>query len=590
MDYMANRLVKEDVSAPKNENHPCSGFIKLLLAHPYLFVAVLCLSCTVLTISNTLGEFLPIYAIVPTFVLMFTGVPVGLYFASKNTTNAENRKKMALFMAFAVFAGAIGLFLVVLMEGSIAFHILNYSFFVLAVVLIYLACTDKLSDKAFVMVIFMLGFALRLAYVLYTDISVRQHDVGSFDMEIGHCGYIRYIYENFSLPDFDVRNYWQFYHPPLHHIIAALWMRVQTLLGIDYYMAGENVQILTLFYSSICMVLSYKIFRQLNLKGRGLVCATAIVAFCPTFYIMAGSINNDILSITFMLAAILNTLYWYKKPTFPRIMAISLCVGLGMMTKLSVWMVAPAIAFVFLYVFFKNIKDFKKYLIQFVCFGVVCAPIALWWQVRNLIKFGVPLTYVPALSPASDQYIGNIPTLKRLFDFSLEQFSNVGDQFVAYGAPYNEYNPLVALFKTSMFDELINIGIYPKIAGFNIILFWSAVIIGVLGFGAMIFAFCKRKNSALNMVQKVFLALIYVVFFVSYYIFCFQFPFVCTENIRYAVPLIILGALFTGLEVQYLGEKEKNKKYKALARGAIYTLVAVYSVSSMLVYYIVSMP
>lgn len=65
-------------------------------------------------------------------------------------------------------------------------------------------------------------------------------------------------------------------------------------------------------------------------------------------------------------------------------MSISLCVGLGMMTKLSVWMVAPAIAFVFLYVFFKNLKDFKKYLVQFLCFGVVCAPLALWWQVRNL--------------------------------------------------------------------------------------------------------------------------------------------------------------------------------------------------------------
>lgn len=84
------------------------------------------------------------------------------------------------------------------------------------------------------------------------------------------------------------------------------------ILGIDYYAAGENVQILTLFYSSICMVISYKIFRQLGLKGRGLVCAVAIVAFCPTFYIMAGSVNNDILSIAFMLAAVLNTLYWYK--------------------------------------------------------------------------------------------------------------------------------------------------------------------------------------------------------------------------------------------------------------------------------------
>lgn len=590
MDFKPNHLAKEEITAVKGGNEPCKGFVRLVLSNPFLAVAILCLACTVLTTSAALGGLLPIFALVPTLIILIAGAPAAVYFSAKSAQTDESRKKMAMFMSLAAFAGAVVFFFVILMKGSLAFHIMNYGLLAAALVLIYLACTDRLSDKAFVMVIFALGFVLRLAYVLYTDISVRQHDVGNFDMEIGHCGYIRFIYENFNLPDFDVRNYWQFYHPPLHHIIAALWMRVQTLLGIDYYMAGENVQILTLFYSSICMVLSYKIFRQLNLKGRGLVCATAIVAFCPTFYIMAGSVNNDILSITFMLAAILNTLYWYKKPTFPRIMAISLCVGLGMMTKLSVWMVAPAIAFVFIYVFFKNLKKFKGFLIQFVCFGVVCAPLALWWQVRNLIKFGVPLTYVPSLSPSSDQYIGYLPDAKRIFDFSLGQFENVGDQFVAYGAPYNEYNPLVALFKTSMFDELINTANYPKIAGFNIILFWSAVLIGIFGVAAMIFAFCKRKNSVLGNVEKIFLALIYVVFFASYYIFCFQFPFVCTENIRYAVPLIILGAFFTGLAVQYLSKNSDKKKYISLARGAVYTLTAVFSVSSILVYYIVGMP
>lgn len=60
---------------------------------------------------------------------------------------------MALFMSVASFAGAIGLFLIILMKGSTAFHILNYGLLVSALVLIYLACTDRLTDKAFVVVI-----------------------------------------------------------------------------------------------------------------------------------------------------------------------------------------------------------------------------------------------------------------------------------------------------------------------------------------------------------------------------------------------------------------------------------------------------
>lgn len=589
MDFKPGHLAVEENNFVQNGNYPCSGFVKFVTAHPYITVAVLCLMCTILTTSTSFGSMYTILALIPMLVILFAGVPTGIYFSAKYAKSSDERKKMAMFSSLAVFVCAVVFFLAITMNGNMAIHIMNYALCISAVLLAYLACTHKLNDKAFILIIFALAFAVRLAYVLYTDSTVRQHDVGNFGMEIGHCGYIRYLYQNLNFPDFDVRTAWQFYHPPFHHMISALWMHLQTALGINYYVAGENVQILTLFYSSICMVLSYKIFRQLSLKGRGLVCAVAIVAFCPTFYIMAGSINNDILSIAFMLAAVLNTLYWHKNPTFPRIMAISLCVGLGMMTKLSVWMVAPAIAFVFLYVFFKNLKDFKKYLLQFVCFGVVCAPLALWWQVRNLLKFGVPLTYVPALSITSDQYIGNLPVTERLFDFSAGQFANVGDQFVTYGASYNEYNPLVALFKTSMFDELINTANYPKIAVFNIILFWSAVVIGIFGFVAMIYAFCKKKNSALNNVQKIFVALIYVVFFASYYVFCFQFPFVCTENIRYAVPLIIIGAFFVGLAVQYLGKNTNGKTYKSIARGAVYTLVSIFSVSSVLVYYIVGM-
>ena len=41
-----------------------------------------------------------------------------------------------------------------------------------------------------------------------------------------------------------------------------------------------------------------------------------------------------------------------------------------------------------------------------------------------------------ALSITSDQYIGNLPYAKRLFDFGLNQYANVGDQFVTYGASY----------------------------------------------------------------------------------------------------------------------------------------------------------
>ena len=438
---------------------------------------------------------------------------------------------------------------------------------------------------------------------MYTPINARQHDVSAFGNGRGHAGYIEYIYENFSLPECDVRTVNQFYHPPLHHILSAIWLRIQTTIGIDFEYACENIQILTLFYSSICMILSYKIFRQLNLKHNGLICAVAIIAFCPTFFIMAGSINNDILSITFMLGAILNTIYWYKNQKFRYIIAIALCVGLGMMTKLSVWMIAPAIAFVFIYVFFKNIKSFKKYLLQFGVFAVICVPLGLWWSVRNYLRDGVPFTYVPMLSETSDQYVGDIPLLQRLFDFNLSQFADVGDQFTRYGGSYNEYNPLIGLLKTSVFDELITVENYPAIAGINHILFWSGVIVATVGFVSMIVTFI-RKNTNIDFASKTFLFLIYAVIFVSYYSFCIEFEHVCTMNIRYAVLLIVLGAYFVGLAVQHFGgtpnsivaghggkymKNTEPKLYHKIIKYCIYAVVVIFCVSSTLVYDVVAM-
>lgn len=64
---------------------------------------------------------------------------------------------------------------------------------------------------------------------------------------------------------------------------------------------------------------------------------------------------------------------------------------------------------------------------------------------------------------------------------------------------------------------------------------------------------------------KVFFALLFVVILGSYYIFCFEFPFTCTQNVRYVVPLIVTGAMFIGLWLtKTLGKKLNQQKYSEL--------------------------
>lgn len=553
---------------------------KIFAKHPFLLSGAACLLCIVLTSSENL-TFLG--AAVPAAVFFLAGLAGAHYVGIK--AYEKSRKSLTILLSIISGIFAVIFFQLLRISQKPQLVILCTGFASLAAAGIYLLCIKKLTAHRLIILLIVSGFLMRLAYIMTVSVHFKQHDIGSIDTMDGHLGYIAYYTYNMKLPDFDVRDVYQFYHPPLHHFLAAVWVRLQSLLMIDPDYYWENVQLLTLFYSSCCMILSYRLFRQLSLKGKGLCAAMAVICFNPTFFILSGSINNDILSITLVLGAFVNTLYWYKSRSFGRIMCIAACIGFAMMAKLSGWMAAPAVAFIFILVFFKDLDNFKKYLAQFAAFLGLCAPLGLWWEIRNNIAYDVPITYVMKLSEKSRQYIGNIPVLKRIFDFSPYQFADVADQFTLYDCPYNEFNPLIALFKTSAFDEMYTVGNYPQVAMWDKFLFWSVVIVGIIGFVSMIFTFfCDRKMSA---VQKIFAGIIYLTYFIGYYAFCFGFPHVCTQNIRYAVPLIVIGAFFFGKGITLLGRKNNTAAY--FGKIVLYTITVFYSVSSVVFYFITYM-
>ncbi len=555
------------------------GFFDIVCRHPIFAAGFLCL----FSMLMSTGSINIINASLTAAGIAALGCIFAWHESAASDRHIDKQKFIALVSA-SVFGAAVfvysafnrGTYFLIVMNGGLA---------ACAAMFLYLLAAKKLSTKNAVLLILAAGFIMRLSYILMMSSGIVQHDVYIPGEGEGHAGYIEYIYNNGHLPDFDVRTVDQFYHPPLHHIISALWMRMQTLVGIDYFSAYENIQILTLFYSTVCLILSYKIFRKAGLDGSAVITAAAIIAFCPTFYIMAGSINNDMLSITFMLGAVYNTLCWYKSRSMKRIICIALCIGLGMMTKLSVWMAAPAIAFIFIYVFFRELKSFKKYLIQFAVFLGVCVPLALFWSVRNFIRWGVPVTYVQRMPDNSHQYVGDVPALQRIFGLESFMFEDVAPQFNNAPGKHNDYNPIVNFFKTSVFDEGIATWRFPAIEGYNKPLFWSAVVLGIIAFLAMFFMLFK-KNKEMTVPIKIFIAILYVIIFGMYISFCLGFPHVCTMNVRYGVPLIVIGAMSVGFLVRELisGKRIALK----ITGGVLCTLVAVYAFTGYMVYNIVA--
>lgn len=550
-----------------------------LVRHPYLVLAFCCL--LVHAVSCVTGA----DPLSPEVLLLAACLSAGgllLYGGSRALPG--RRASLA-----AALCGVAGIAVWTALYARSAFpvrYLLTGGFLALLAAALWMTYTRRLTASRVLLLMMAAGFLLRAAYILYTTVLTRQHDMGTFDNIYGHAGYIRYLYDNGHLPDFDPLSRSQHYQPPLHHALCALWMRLNTaFLGLSLNQAAESLQVLTLFYSSACMLVGYRVLRELGLKGLALLVPMAILCFHPTLILMAGSINNDILSALLMMAAALWTLRWYRAPSFGRILCIALCIGLAMMTKLSGALVAPAVAVVFLIKLIQSRKAPSRLIGQYAAFGAAVFPLGLWWGVRNLLRFGTPITYVPMIADTDVQYIGHIPVLQRLFDFSPHQFSSI---FMAWGnrnADYFEYNPTIGLLKTSLFGEFDFTSASPLMQPAAIFLFIVHLLLILLVIAAF-FRVLFSRRSGLEPALKIFWAVFALVLLGSYYQFCLSYAHTCTQNIRYAVPILLVGAVFLGLALRQGEGGGSGRRFLrvitviltgafCLGSAAVYTLLAV---------------
>ena len=518
--------------------------------HPFISLGIMCICSACMFMENGDGEISPFSLFTVFSVYLISSFTV-IFILCRDCIKS-NFNKYAYF-GLSITAGLTVLIYIAEIENNIS---LVFLFFVITACMLLFAFlkNSTLETKHIAGIIILLGFALRLTYILYTTVYERQHDNGTLGQVGGHLGYISNFWNDlFSLPKENSKEIYQYYHPPLHHFIVGVFLNLLKFFGYsDIKEVGECIQYVTLFYSSACMVLTYKLLRVFNISKIPLLLGLSVIAFHPTFLILAGSVNNDMLSVVLMLAAVLNTVYYYKNNTYANIIKVALCVGLAMLSKMSGWMVAPAIAAVFIAVMIKQKNKRLDIVKQWVVFGVICVPLGLVWSIRCLIRYDMPLGYVMKFDESIAMYLGSKYTfLQRLTDFSSFQFDSVYDQYGWYHCPYYEYNPTIALFKTSMFDEAQ----YSAPLDFwAASLFWINVVLALVAVAAMVYVLISRK-SIIDSIMKVFFLLLYAVPVISYYIFCDSYPFTCTMNIRYVVMSIFTGAFFLSAMLHMLISK-----------------------------------
>ena len=450
---------------------------------------------------------------------------------------------------------------------------------------VILSCALLISAKEFktedaVFAVLSAGFVLRGIMVLFTPLNFYQHDVSAFAPGFNgfHDDYIMYIYENWALPDGDVRDLGQFYHPPLHYILSAVFFKVNSVIFPDRAGVVDSLKTLPFMWSSGIVLFSLKIFRLFRLRGAALVIALAFVCFHPLTVFMAIQVNNDALALMLFVAALYLGLKWYETPDLTTILFAALSIGCAMMTKLSMGFVAFPVGFLFIAGFIKTVRkngekgkkpgiSTGEMIKQFVLFAVLVVPLGLWFPVKNYIEHKTPFTYVFAIDSTGGQDIWMYSAWQRLFVPSAESLKT---PFLTMSSskPEVDHNMFLALLKTSVFDERNFDSAYLLTAGRILLILAFVMALFILACAVFdIIRLIRQKKLTAGFVS---LLIFCAVLLCCYVKFCFGYPVVCTESFRYIAPVLPAAGVFMGLAAQELLEK---KIWKVLFTGALVSFV-----------------
>ncbi len=567
--------------------------ITLLAKYPYIIAFLICLFINPFFYGST--EFIPHNTF--NIIVISSFVTVTVFFYKKYKAKEIEIGKFLLHSCFYFFSFFVLAYLYnISTDKELCFFI---GFSCLLITLFYYSDKTKYRFQLISLLIIGISFGLYISYVMGVSIAQMQHDVwsttivnGKSVLNGGHYCYIKYLQQEYQLPDCDVSKIWQFAHPPLHHILCAIWLEInEKVFNISNVIASESLQLLTLFYVMCIIISSYKIFRYFKLEGIPFYCALTVTCFFPTFIMFSGSINNDVLSVAFIMGTMLNALYWKKEPNVRNIINLALCFGLGIMSKVSTAMLAPALFIFFVSIFVKsqNKKDLVK---QFAIFLLISVPIGTWFNIRNYINYKIPFNFVhhmdsiPSFKP---QYVGNINFFDRITDFSFNQFDSVYVQNVELGSPRNDYNPIITLLKCALFDEFITNDTfedYPTVNKVSVCFFIDFLVIVILSLFSMFYStiqYFKQKNY---IDEIIFMLVFFITIMLCIYKHSYDIPYVAAMNFRYITPTVIITQLFWGIFNQ--NSNLLQPKYRNIISSTLVTIFALCSTIVYSVYIIVS--
>ena len=430
--------------------------------------------------------------------------------------------------------------------------------------LLFLYRYKKISVNNIIRLIVICSLFVKIGYVIKHPYTVNQHDLESIDAN-GHLSYIYRLAEFRGLPE---TNEWQLYNPPLHYFISSVFFNVSRLFGCGIDASFENLQMLTVFWSSCVSIVGLKILRQFNFKGLPLILTFAVIAFHPMFTVLGGSINNDVLALFLVTVSLYYLIKYQKTLKSSDLMLFSLFSVVSIMTKCSAFFAVFAML-IYLAVYLVKINR-----ISIKGIVLTLAPIIIFgfcFSVRNAILFGQSFVHYNKLNEYSLLYIP-YSFLSRIFNFTSHEFS------LPFCNPYNDTNIILYSLKNSLFGEFIfnSVTIGFVLLSLNLIFIVFAVI--------SIIIFIKKGSS--YELKRCYIPILFIfITQIAYYLFYnFIEPYGCSMNLRIIPLAIICVIIMFGFLIKFVHIRARLSKFYAIIYAMMFVIIAVFSILSSIIF------
>lgn len=436
----------------------------------------------------------------------------------------------------------------------------------------------KKNYKKIVIVICILGILLRTIYIINSPIRKNQYDCKIwklYDLEdyeqtyqmneenigkAGHMYYIFTIYNTWTLPDGAGG---QYYHPPLHHFTSAVWLKTMDIFPLNAMQKIESLQVLSLVYSIIMILYTYKILEKTKIKEFGKIISLILVNFFPLFIYMSGFVNNDMLITLFTVMSVYYIIKWDEEPSIKSALKLAIVFSLGMMTKTSIMvMMLPLSIIVLKKLVIKleehNKKAIKSIIIQAIIFLVIVGIASVWFPIRQYIKYDFKPFAIQ--KPYEHFYSGDVSFWERWGFISKDILKN--------GIEIESKNIFSYVINSSLYC------LYTYTKSISYFLKEITLLLAIISLIIVLKTFIKKiiKNDNDNVLTLIIVFFSWVLGFISFNI---SLPYSCTMNSRYIVILFIISMIMLG----YSASESKSKLWKYI----ILTLSIMLSILSVII-------